>query len=167
MVQFNLMEEWIFSLLHALSLPEYGLSTVFVVCFIAATLVPLTPTPALLGLIKLNPELFWPAILVATLGNTLGSVVGWWMGYGAKNFYQKIKKEDSYSKGMMLLKRFGPKACLLSWFPVIGDPLCIIAGWLHMPFWRCVAYIAIGKFARFLIMAALLIWVWPGAITFE
>ena len=60
------MEAWLGMLLDALSLPKFGLSTVFVVAFVSATLLPLGSEPAVFGLVKLNPELFWPAILVAT-----------------------------------------------------------------------------------------------------
>ncbi len=70
-------------LLHWLALPQFGLSTVFVVSFISATLLPLGSEPAVFGLVKLNPDLFWPAIGVATVGNTLGGAVSWWMGLGA------------------------------------------------------------------------------------
>ena len=73
------METWLWSLLETLSLPQYGLSTVFVVAFISATLLPMGSEPVVFGLIKLNPELFWPAILVATAGNTLGGAVSWAM----------------------------------------------------------------------------------------
>ena len=64
------MQEWISQLMALMSLPEYGLSTVFVVSFISATLLPLGSEPVVFGLVKLNPEMFWPAILVATTGNT-------------------------------------------------------------------------------------------------
>ena len=70
-------------LLEWLALPQFGLSTVFVVSFVSATLLPLGSEPAVFGLIKLNSDLFWPAILVATVGNTLGGGVSWWMGLGA------------------------------------------------------------------------------------
>ncbi|MBA3594974.1 MAG: DedA family protein, partial [Polaromonas sp.] len=66
------MELWLQHLIEALALPEYGLSTVFVVSFISATLLPLGSEPVVFGLVKLNPDMFWPAILVATVGNTLG-----------------------------------------------------------------------------------------------
>jgi membrane protein YqaA with SNARE-associated domain len=73
------METWfathITQMLAWLSLPEFGLSTVFVISFISATLLPLGSEPAVFGLIKLNPDLFWPTILVATVGNTLGGLV--------------------------------------------------------------------------------------------
>ena len=74
------MPEWINALLALLSLPQYGLSTVFLVSFISATLLPLGSEPVVFGLIQLNPEMFWPVVLVATVGNTLGGAVDWWMG---------------------------------------------------------------------------------------
>ena len=61
-------------------------------------------------------------------------------------------------RAMQWLQRFGPKACLLSWLPVVGDPLCAVAGWLRLPFWPCVAYMAMGKFARYLTMTGFLLW---------
>jgi membrane protein YqaA with SNARE-associated domain len=66
-------------------------------------------------------------------------------------------------RALKWLERFGPKACLLSWLPVVGDPLCAVAGWLKFPFWPCLAYMAIGKFARYLTMTAALLWFFPGA----
>jgi hypothetical protein len=57
-------------------------------------------------------------------------------------------------RGLQWLERFGPRACLLSWLPAVGDPLCAVAGWLRMPFWPCVAYMAVGKFARYVTMTA-------------
>ena len=64
------MEAWLESMLTLLALPKFGLSTVFIVAFVSATLLPLGSEPAVFGLVKLNPELFWPAVLVATAGNT-------------------------------------------------------------------------------------------------
>lgn len=57
------------------------------------------------------------------------------------------------------LQRFGPKACVLSWLPLVGDPLCAVAGWLKLPFWPCVAWMALGKFLRYLVLTAGLVWV--------
>ena len=56
------------------------------------------------------------------------------------------------------LHRMGPPALLLSWLPVVGDPLCAVAGWLRLSFWPCVAYMAIGKFLRYVAMTAGLLW---------
>ena len=59
------------------------------------------------------------------------------------------------------LERLGPKACLLSWLPLVGDPLCAVAGWLRLPFWPCVAFMAIGKWLRYIVMTAALLHAWP------
>ena len=84
------MEAWLRSLLAALALPQYGLSTVFVVSLVSATLLPLGSESAVFGLVKLNPTLFWPAVLVATAGNTVGGAISWWMGYGAERAYEHV-----------------------------------------------------------------------------
>ncbi|MEI7465060.1 MAG: YqaA family protein [Burkholderiales bacterium] len=178
------METWIESLLASLmatlALPKFGLSTLFIVSFISATLLPLGSEPAVFGLVKLNPGLFWPAVLVATLGNTLGGAVTWWMGVGAGRAFQAVARRrkaratamgqletvqptSAHQRASRWLERYGAKACLLSWLPVVGDPLCAVAGWLQLPFWPCLLYMAIGKFARYVTMTAALLWFFPGA----
>jgi membrane protein YqaA with SNARE-associated domain len=159
------MEAWIDSLLALLALPKFGLSTIFVVAFISATLLPLAAEPALFGLVKLNPEMFWPAVLVASVGNTLGGMVTWWMGYGAERAYEKVAHHPPRARALAWLERFGPKACLLSWLPLVGDPLCAVAGWLRLPFWPCVFYMGVGKLLRYVMMTAVLLWFWPGQFT--
>ena len=156
------MDAWISSLLAALALPEYGLSTLFMVATLSATLLPMGSEPVLFGLVKLNPGLFWPAIAVATAGNTLGGAISWWMGYGAEKAYEKITHHSAEHRALAILRRFGAKACLLAWLPVVGDPLCAVACWLQLPFWPCVAYMAIGKLLRYITMTAALLWVFPG-----
>lgn len=156
------MDAWLESMLAVLALPKFGLSTVFVVAFVSATLLPLGSEPAVFGLIKLDPALFWPAILVATAGNTLGGALTWWMGYGAEKLYERVQHKPAEARVLKWLERFGAKACLLSWLPVVGDPLCGVAGWLRLPFWPCMLYMAIGKFARYLTMTGALLWVLPG-----
>ncbi|HEX7891890.1 MAG TPA: YqaA family protein [Ramlibacter sp.] len=155
------MHAWFESLLLLLALPRFGLATLFVVSFISATLVPLGSEPALYGLLRLNPELFWSAIFVATVGNTLGGMVDWWLGYGAHEVADKYSHSRSHLKALDFLQRLGPKACLLAWLPVVGDPLCAVAGWLRMPFWPCSLYMLIGKFLRYLVYTPLLLWVFP------
>lgn len=158
------MAAWLESLLAALALPRYGLTTVFVVSFVSATLLPLGSEPAVFGLVKLNPQLFWPAVLVATAGNTLGGALSWWMGLGAERAYERlVQHKPTHRKAMRWLQQLGPKACLLSWLPAVGDPLCAVAGWLRMPFWPCVLYMAIGKFGRYVVMTAALLWFFPGS----
>ena len=156
------MELWLNELMHWLALPQYGLSTLFLVAFISATLLPMGSEPVLFGLVKLNPDLFWPAILVATAGNTLGGMFSWSMGWGTHKAVNRWQSSSQHHRALVWLKKLGPKACLLSWLPVIGDPLCAVAGWLKMPFWPCTLYMAIGKFSRYVIMTAGLLWVFPG-----
>jgi membrane protein YqaA with SNARE-associated domain len=156
------MEHWLNQLLALLALPEYGLSTLFVVSFVSATLLPLGSEPVLFGLIKLNPALFWPAIGVATLGNTLGGAVTWAMGWGSHSVVDKYRHSSTHLRALAWLERIGPRACLLSWLPVVGDPLCAVAGWLKFDFWPCLLYMAIGKFLRYLVMTASLLWLFPG-----
>jgi membrane protein YqaA with SNARE-associated domain len=161
------MEVWLHSLLDALALPQYGLSTVFVVALLSATLLPMGSEPVVFGLVKLNPELFWPAVLVATAGNTVGGAISWWMGYAAERTYERVKHRPPRElRALNWLQRFGPKACLLSWLPGVGDPLCAVAGWLRLPFWPCVGYMAIGKLLRYVTMTAALLWVFPGRFNF-
>ena len=158
------MEIWLEQLLIMLALPKFGLSTVFVASLISATLLPLGSEPVVFGLIKLNPELFWPTILVATTGNTIGGAIDWWMGYGAHQVIDKHTKSRHHAKALEWLKHLGPKACLLAWLPAVGDPLCAVAGWLKLPFWPCLMYMAIGKFLRYLLITTLLLNVFPGKI---
>jgi membrane protein YqaA with SNARE-associated domain len=155
------MPTWMETLFALLALPKYGLSTLFVAAFISATLLPIGSEPALFGLLKLNPDLFWSAIAVATAGNTLGGMLDWWMGYEAHLVVDKYRHSRMHLKALDFLEKLGPKACLLAWLPVVGDPLCAVAGWLRMPFWPCTGYMLVGKFLRYLLMTAVLLWLFP------
>lgn len=156
------MEAWVSTLLAALALPEYGLSTVFVVSLLSATLLPMASVPVVYGLVEINPALFWPALLVATAGNTAGGAISYGMGRGAERAYEQLAhRPPRDARALDWLQRWGPPACLLSWLPFVGDPLCAIAGWLRLPFWPCVAYMAIGKFLRYLVYVGALVWAVP------
>lgn len=160
------MPAWIELLLEALALPKFGLTTVFLIATLSATLLPLGSEFAVFGLLKLNPELFWPTMLVATAGNTLGGAISWWMGYGAEAAFERIQhRKPAELKAMKWLERFGPKACFFAFLPVVGDPLCALAGWMKLPFWPCIAWQAVGKFLRYVIYTAVLLWVFPGQLT--
>ena len=157
------MAAWITALLGWLALPKHGLSTLFLISLLSATLLPLGSEAAVFGLVKLDPALFWPAVAVATVGNTLGGAISWWMGRGAERAFEQVRhRPPPQLRALGWLQRFGPKACLLSWLPGVGDPLCAVAGWLKLPFWPCVAYMAVGKFGRYLVMTAALLWWFPG-----
>lgn len=153
-----MIEHAVLWLLKVLAAPAVGLSSVFIVSFVSATLVPLGSEPAVFAVVKANGALFWPAILVATCGNTLGGAFDYLLGHRAKVAFAKERKTVWFT----WLARYGPKTMLLSWVPGIGDPLCTLAGWLHLPFWPSVAYMAVGKFARYVSMTALLLYVPDG-----
>jgi membrane protein YqaA with SNARE-associated domain len=159
------MSAWMGALLTWMALPKHGLWTLFIVSLLSATLLPLGSEPAVFGLLKINPGLFWPAMFVATAGNTIGGAISWWMGYGAERAFERVKHRKPHeAKALQWLERFGPKACLLSFLPVVGDPLCAVAGWLKLPFWPCLAYMAVGKFARYVVYTGALLWFFPGQI---
>jgi membrane protein YqaA with SNARE-associated domain len=145
-------------LLSVLAVPDVGLSSVFFISVLSATLLPLGSEPAVFAVIKANPALFWPAIVVATIGNTLGGMIDYWMGYGAKQTFAKERE----SRWFGWLRRYGAKTMLLSWLPGIGDPLCTLAGWLKLPFWQSVFYMAVGKFLRYITITGLLLYVSDG-----
>ena len=148
-------------LLSVLALPEIGLSSVFLISFISATLLPLGSEPAVFAVIKANPAIFWQVIIVATIGNTLGGMVDYGMGYAAKQAFDRERESYWYR----WLQHFGPKTMLLAWLPGIGDPICTLAGWLRMPFWPSVFYMAVGKCLRYIVITWLLLKVPQGVWT--
>lgn len=137
-------------LLAALALPAFGLGSVFVISFLSATLLPLGSEPAVLAVIKANPSLYWSVILIATTGNTLGGAVDYWMGWQTK----QVMTPQSNNRWSRAIVRFGPKMLLLGWLPIVGDPLCTLAGWFCLPLWPCVMYMAIGKGLRYIAIAS-------------
>ena len=155
------MESNLNNFLVWLSLPIVGLPAVFTVSFVSATLLPMGSEPVLFGYLKLNPDMFWVAILVATIGNTLGGMLDWLMGFGASKAHEKLLGPKEH-KLLKWFEKLGPQALLLSWLPIVGDPLCAVAGWLRLPWLPCLMYMAIGKFLRYLTMTYALLMVPDG-----
>jgi membrane protein YqaA with SNARE-associated domain len=153
-----MIETAVLWLLKVLAAPSVGLTSVFLISFVSATLLPLGSEPAVFAVVKANPAMFWPAVLVATVGNTLGGAVDYLIGYRAKVAFARERK----SRWFAWLARYGSKTMLLSWVPGVGDPLCTLAGWLHLPFWPSVGYMAVGKLARYVVMTASLLYVPDG-----
>lgn len=122
-----------------------SLWTLFASSFLAATLLPGGSEVVLFGVLKLHPSQFWIALGVATLGNTLGGLSSYLIG--------RIIPQHKTLKGLATLQRYGAPVLLLSWVPIIGDPLCVAAGWLRLNPWWSTLYIAIGKFLRYGIVA--------------
>ena len=159
------MDAWFAAVLGWLSLPQNGLLALFLVALVSATLLPMGSEPALVGFIAYHPDMFWWGVLVATLGNTIGGAISYATGYGAERAYEGLARKPppglASRRAMALLEKWGTRACLLSWLPIVGDPLCAVAGWLRLAFWPCVGYMCIGKGVRYLVMTGALMWVWP------
>lgn len=123
------------------------LGALFVSSFLAATLLPGGSEAVLFGVLKLHPEQLWPALAVATLGNTLGGLSSYLLG--------RLIPQKRPLRGLAALQRWGSPALLLSWVPLLGDPLCVAAGWLRLNPWSAALFIAIGKFGRYWVIAVL------------
>ncbi|MDO5102819.1 MAG: YqaA family protein [Lautropia sp.] len=137
------------------ALPKNGLATVFVVALVSATLLPMGSEPAVFAYVSLQPQMFWVAVIVATLGNTLGGIINYWLGRGAK----QVLAPEKQTQYLRWFERLGPKALLFSFLPVVGDPLCAVAGWLRLPLLPCSLWMALGKFIRYVVMTGALLWV--------
>lgn len=117
--------------------------------FLAATLLPGGSEAVLFGVLQLHPGQLWMALAVATLGNTLGGMSSYLIG--------RIIPQKTELKGLARVQRYGAPILLLSWVPIIGDPLCVAAGWLRLNPWLSALYIAAGKFARYCVIAVLVV----------
>jgi membrane protein YqaA with SNARE-associated domain len=160
------------AVLNIFAQPEVGLVAIFVLSLLAATLLPMGSEPALLGYVALAPDSVWPAIGVATLGNTLGGVLTFWMGACAQHVLNRANGTNGTNgtnlskptppgrwrqRAEALAQRFGAPILLFSWVPLIGDPLCAVAGWLRLPFLPCLIFMALGKFTRYAILCGVLL----------
>jgi membrane protein YqaA with SNARE-associated domain len=157
------MEALVYRLFEWFALPRNGLGAVFVFAFVSATLLPMGSEPAAFAYARLNPDHFWLVVAVATVGNTAGGALDYWLGRGVRG---ALRAERS-TRYLRWLERMGPAALVLAWLPVVGDPLCALAGWLRLPFWRCIAWMALGKGLRYVAVIALLLQVpdaWWGGL---
>ena len=127
----------------------------FFSAFISSTLFPGGSEAALLYLASEEKHPLLLLLIVATLGNTLGAMTSWGIGRLIAIRYpaEKLSKA-SQQKAVARIQKYGSPILLLSWLPIIGDPLCVAAGWLRMNWFYALIFILVGKAARY---AALLI----------
>ncbi len=149
------MEAVLQTLLDWFGMPTMGLPAVFIVATVSATLIPMGSEPVLFAYVSLNPQDYWLAIAVATVGNTIGGMINWRLGLLARNTYESLKGETN-SRAQAWLEQKGPPMLLLSWLPAIGDPLCLVAGWLRFNWLQCLIFMAIGKLLRYITLTWLL-----------
>ena len=126
-----------------------SLWALFASSLLAATLLPGGSEAVLYVILELHPEITAVALAVATLGNTLGGLSSYALG----RLVARVKP----LKGLALVERYGSPALLLSWVPLVGDPLCVAAGWLRIHAGWATLYMALGKLARYLVIAFALI----------
>ncbi|MBU4611086.1 DedA family protein [Achromobacter sp. GG226] len=174
------MQETLYAAIDAvlalLALPSVGLSAIFLVGTVAATLLPLGSEPIVFAYVRAQPDMLWAAIAAATAGNTLGGVITYAMGRGARTGYERWQEKSSSAESPVaapaqdrwhrhaerVLQRWGPPAMLLAWLPVVGDPLCAVAGWLRFRFWPSLVFMAIGKGLRYIAITGGLLWLFPA-----
>lgn len=133
-------------------MPEAVLSLLilFAWSFAAATVVPLSSEVPLGVVVRSTGDWVVP-VLVATAGNTLGACTTYWLARGAVTLVSPRSERARRASG--LLARYGAPSMLLSWVPLIGDVLVLLAGAARMPLWRFVGWTAVGKAARYVVVA--------------
>jgi membrane protein YqaA with SNARE-associated domain len=127
---------------------ENGLWGLLASSFLSATLLPGGSEAVFWGLLRLHPDLVWPALAMATLGNTAGGMTSWACGRFLPRWQQLADLPQRAT-----LERWGSPALLLAWVPLIGDALCVAAGWLRVHWLPCCLFMAVGKFFRYWLIA--------------
>ena len=134
---------------------DASLWTLFASSFLAATLLPGGSEAVLFAVLQAYPPLLGPALLVATLGNTLGGMSTYCIG----RFLPRVDPAPGsriarwQARATAWAQRYGAPVLLLAWAPFIGDPLCLVAGWMRMNWLSAALFMALGKLARYLLIA--------------
>ena len=130
----------------------------FLTALAAATILPMQSEAVLAGLLLTDSYPAWALIIVASIGNVLGSVINWLLGRGIERFRDRQwfpVKATALDRAQRWYRRYGKWSLLLSWAPIIGDPLTVIAGVLREPFWSFLLIVLVAKAGRYLVLAAL------------
>ena len=139
-----------------------ALLLLFLSAFGAATLLPLQSEAVLLGLLSQTDYAAALLIVVASVGNILGSCVNWYLGIKAQHFKDKKwfpVSEQKLNRAQKLYHRYGFWSLLLSWTPIIGDPITLIAGLMRENFIRFLLMVSVAKIGRYLFIY-LVFWLW-------
>jgi len=141
---------------HMLEL--FGYLGLFLTAFAAASVLPLQSEALLVGLLLSEHYLVWALLLVATAGNVLGSALNWLLGrylerWRAKSWFPV--SDQGLEKAQRAYHRYGRWSLLLSWVPIIGDPLTLVAGVMREPLWSFLLIVTLAKATRYLVLATL------------
>lgn len=129
----------------------------FLAAFGAATLLPMQSEAVLVGMLLSDRYVISTLLAVAIVGNVLGSVLNWVLGRCVERFRHKRwfpVSEAKLAKAQQSYLRYGHWSLLLSWVPIIGDPLTVVAGVMREPFWRFLLIVTLAKGLRYLVLAA-------------
>lgn len=118
--------------------------------FLSATLLPGSSEVTLYAALQLSDISLYRVVLIATFGNTLGGMTNYYLGLLLPNRTLREKRGQQLERW---IERYGYWILLMSWVPVIGDPLCVAAGWLRMNSWLCLVVIMLGKGLRYACLA--------------
>lgn len=128
----------------------------FSAAFIAATLLPGGSEVLLIALVNERHDRWLVLVLVATVGNTLGSVTSYYLGsLGRFATTPETMAKGRYRHSIGLIQGYGYWSLLLAWVPLIGDLLCLLAGWMKLSVVKSTLMIFIGKGIRYLLVAAI------------
>ncbi len=130
----------------------------FAAAFGAASLLPMQSEAVLIGMLLSDQYSATTLLTIATLGNVLGSVLNWVLGRSVERLRHKRwfpVSDAKLSKAQRFYLRYGRWSLLLSWVPIIGDPLTMIAGVMREPLWRFLLIVTLAKGARYLALTAL------------
>ncbi len=130
----------------------------FAAALVAATLLPAQSELALAALVAAGSQPAWALILIASLGNILGSTVNWVLGRYFSHFAHRRwfpVKGDNLARVSAWYRRYGRWSLLLSWAPIIGDPLTLVAGLLREPLESFLVIVGLAKVTRYMVVAAM------------
>jgi membrane protein YqaA with SNARE-associated domain len=129
----------------------------FMAAFLAATILPAQSEAGLAALVLASPASVTLLVVTASLGNVLGSLVNWYLGLSINRFTGKrwLPMNTHLSRAISWYSRYGRWSLLLSWAPVIGDPLTVVAGIMREPFLRFLFIVGIAKTGRYIVVALL------------
>ncbi|MBL7229471.1 MAG: DedA family protein [Pseudomonas sp.] len=129
----------------------------FVAAFGAATLLPMQSEAVLVGMLLSDRYVVSTLLAVATAGNVLGSALNWLLGRSVERFRHKRwfpVSESKLEKAQQSYLRYGRWSLLLSWVPIIGDPLTVVAGVMREPLWSFLLIVTLAKGVRYLVLTA-------------
>ena len=135
-------------------------SGLFVSALLAATILPMQSEAVLSALLANGTYSTAALIAVASIGNVLGAVINWFLGRGIERFRDRAwfpVRPTALDRAATWYHLYGRWSLLASWLPIIGDPLTVIAGVLREPWWSFVILVSIGKIARYVMLAALVL----------